>query len=150
MWSDNGQWANGGPPAEPTDFTPPLVRAVRFGNAGLVRVLLAHGADPNVGYHGPYITIPNGWYDTGEKPEGHPPYPKIVCGRPVQLAMELYGDGEVLRLLLDAGADIALPQPVWPCPTHLDRAVPVHTCKLAPRSVYLKVTAALEAAVARR
>ena len=150
MWSDNIQWANGGPPAEPTDFTPPLVRAVRFGNADLVRVLLAHGADPNVGYHDPYITIPNGWYDTGEKPEGHPPYPKIVCGRPVQLAMELHGDGEVLRLLLDAGADIALPQPVWPCPTHLERSVPVHTCTLAPRRVYLKVTAALEATVARR
>ncbi|KAK8139052.1 hypothetical protein PG984_002432 [Apiospora sp. TS-2023a] len=133
-------------PAVPTDFTPPLVRAVRFGNAGLVRALLAHGADPNVGYHRPHITIPNGYYDTGEKPEGHPPYPQIECGRPAQLAMELHGHGEVVRSLLEAGADVMLPRPV----AHSPDSLPMHTCKLPLRGVYLEVTAALEAAVAQR
>ncbi|KAK8081658.1 hypothetical protein PG996_000439 [Apiospora saccharicola] len=133
-------------PAVPTDFTSPLVRAVRFGHAGLVRALLAHGADPDVGYHRPHITIPNGYYDAGEKPEGHPPYPQTECGRPAQLAMELHGHGEVLQLLLDAGADVALPRPV----AHSPDSLPMHTCKLALRSVYLEVTAALEAAVAQR
>ncbi|KAK8006927.1 hypothetical protein PG989_000917 [Apiospora arundinis] len=132
------------------DFTAPLVRAVRHGNPRLVRALLDHGANPNLGYHGAGITIPKGWYDQGEKPEGHPPYPEFNCSRPVQLAMELHGHGDIVEMLLDAGADIALPQPVWPVPADMERTVPVHTCKLTPRSVYLKVTAALEAAVAQR
>ncbi|KAK6837973.1 protein kinase [Apiospora arundinis] len=147
---DNVQWSGGG--ASPPFAGPyaALVRAVRHGNVAIVRLLLAHGADPNVGYHGANVTVPNGWYDRGEKPEGHPPYPEFSCGRPVQLAMELHGHGEIVELLLDAGADIALTQPVWPTPADMERSVPVHTCKLTPRSVYLKVTAGLEAAVAQR
>ena len=64
--------------------------------------------------------------------------------------MELHGHGEVVDLLLDVGADVALAQPFWPVPVGMERAVPVHTCALAPWSVYLRVTATLEDAVARR
>jgi serum/glucocorticoid-regulated kinase 2 len=36
---------------EPGESIPPLVRAVNLGNASLVQLLLAHGANVNVGYH---------------------------------------------------------------------------------------------------
>jgi serum/glucocorticoid-regulated kinase 2 len=99
----------------------------------MVRLLLANGADPNIGYHvyhnqeydGLNLVIPIHFH----------------CGWVVQVAMELR-HLEIVQLLLDSGADVDLPQPVWP--------VRYHTCPLVPRSVYLRVTAGLEAAVAAR
>ncbi|KAL6867813.1 kinase-like domain-containing protein [Trichoderma novae-zelandiae] len=39
-------------PSEPTEFVPPLVRAVKLGDVGTVRLLLERGgADANLGYH---------------------------------------------------------------------------------------------------
>jgi serum/glucocorticoid-regulated kinase 2 len=49
---------------------------------------------------------------------------------------------EVVHLLLDGGADISLPLPVWP--------VLGHSCPLVPRSVYVRVTAGLEELAAAR
>ena len=58
---NNDQYAGGGPAPAPHDFAPPLARAARLGNAALVRVLLAHGADPNAGYHdGARVAVPYG------------------------------------------------------------------------------------------
>ncbi|OBT56011.1 hypothetical protein VE04_03031 [Pseudogymnoascus sp. 24MN13] len=119
------------PPLQEGDFIAPLVRAARAGNADMVRLLLANGADPNIGYHvyhnqeydGLNLVIPIHFH----------------CGWVVQVAMELR-HLEIVQLLLDSGADVDLPQPVWP--------VRFHTCPLVPRSVYLRVTAGLEAAVA--
>ncbi|KFZ11363.1 hypothetical protein V502_07584 [Pseudogymnoascus sp. VKM F-4520 (FW-2644)] len=121
------------PPLQEKDFIPPLVRAARHGDAGLVRLLLANGADPNTGYHvyrnqqyeGQNLVIPI----------------QFSCGWVVQIAMEI-GHLEIVQLLLDGGADVDLPQPVW--------RVENHTCPLVPRSMYLRVTAGLEAAVAAR
>ncbi|KAH7176104.1 hypothetical protein EDB81DRAFT_850114 [Dactylonectria macrodidyma] len=124
------------PELEAEHFIPPLVRAAQLGNADLVRLLLAHGADANVSYHG----LTGGRQEPGD-PAPITPAPRFSCGRVVQLAMEL-GSSEIVQLLLDSGADIHLAQPSWP--------VPGHTCKLVPRTVYLEVTAGLEAEVAIR
>jgi serum/glucocorticoid-regulated kinase 2 len=122
------------PPLQEGDFIPPIVRAARAGNAGLVQLLLANGADPNTGYH---------VYQNNQQYDGLNLIIPIHfhCGRVVQIAMEL-GHLGIVQLLLDSGADVDLPQPVWP--------VRDHTCPLVPRSVYLRVTAGLEAAVAAR
>jgi serum/glucocorticoid-regulated kinase 2 len=126
---------NLGPRLEAKDFTPPLVRAVRLGNASLVRLLLAHGADPNAPYHALDVPIRH-------KPwEELPPPIHFTCGRAVQLAKEL-GYDEVVQLLLEGGADVSLSPPVW--------AVPGHNCPLIPRSVYLRVTVGLEELAAAR
>ncbi len=126
---------NQGASLEARDFTPPLVRAARLGNAGLVRLLLAHGADVNAAYH--VLYVPN-----KRKPWEEPAPPiQFSCGRAAQLAQEL-GHSEVVQLLLDSGADVSLPPPVWP--------VPKHTCPLIPRSVYLRVMVGLEALAAAR
>ncbi|OBT70942.1 hypothetical protein VF21_09974 [Pseudogymnoascus sp. 05NY08] len=122
------------PPLQEGDFIPPIVRAARAGNAGLVRLLLANGADPNTGYH---------VYHNNQQYDGLNliiPF-HFHCGRVVQIAMEL-GHLEIVQLLLDGGVDIDLPQPVWP--------VRFHKCPLVPRSVYLRVIAGLEAAVVAR
>ncbi|KAH7124715.1 hypothetical protein EDB81DRAFT_911886 [Dactylonectria macrodidyma] len=124
------------PELEAEHFIPPLVRAAQLGNADLVRLLLAHGADANVSYHG----LTGGRQEPGD-PAPITPAPRFSCGRVVQLAMEL-GSSEIVQLLLDSGADIHLAQPSWP--------VPGHTCELVPRIVYLEVTAGLEAEVASR
>lgn len=115
-------------PSEAGEFIPPLVRAVNLGNLDLVRVMLANGADPNVGYH----NLSRGLQSPGAQ---------MVepCGRVIQLAMDL-GQAEMVDWLLDSGADIDLPQHVWQ----------FHECSLAPRAVYLKVTVGLKAAVAIR
>ncbi|KAL7924303.1 protein kinase [Trichoderma austrokoningii] len=89
----------------PEEFVPPLARAVKLGDVSLVRLLLSNGANPNVGYH-----------DLHEGPwEKHV---KFTCGRVIQLAMEL-GRYETMKLLLAAGADIHLAQPVWRVPGHV-------------------------------
>ncbi|KAF7555758.1 hypothetical protein G7Z17_g1922 [Cylindrodendrum hubeiense] len=126
----------GFPELEVKHFIPPLVRAVQLGNADLVRALLAHGASANVSYH----DLTRSRQEPGD-PVPTTPDPKFSCGRVAQLAMEL-GYSEIVQLLLDSGADIHLAQPSWP--------VPGHTCKLVLRTVYLEVTAGLEAEVAIR
>ncbi|RFU73429.1 serine threonine- kinase tel1 [Trichoderma arundinaceum] len=112
---------------EQEEYIPPLVRAVCLGNVNLVRLLLAHGADVNIGYHNMYMPLP-GILSI-----------HMLCGRPIQLAMEL-GHQDVVRLLLDYGADINLAQPVW---QH-------HNCGMIPRMVYLQITARLRSAAAAR
>ncbi|KAK4235629.1 hypothetical protein C8A03DRAFT_17645, partial [Achaetomium macrosporum] len=125
---------NEGPGLEANDFTPPLVRATRLGNASLARLLLAHGADANAAYH--VLDVPD-----RRKPREEPAAPThFSCGRTAQLAREL-GHPEVVQVLVDGGADVSLPSPVW--------CVPGHTCPLIPRSVYLRATAGLEAAARR-
>ncbi|PON27722.1 AGC/AKT protein kinase [Trichoderma gamsii] len=104
-------------------FMPPLIYAVKTGNKDLVRRLLAHGADANVGYH-----------DLASK------RPLIrVCGRPIQLAMELKHH-DIVQLLLDFGADICLAQPI-------KRS---HSCSMMSREEHLEATAALMEAAASR
>ncbi|KAH7124970.1 hypothetical protein B0J13DRAFT_565963 [Dactylonectria estremocensis] len=93
-------------------FIPPLVRAAQLGNADLVRLLLAHGANANVSYHG----LTGGRQEPGD-PAPTTPAPQFSCGRVAQLAMEL-GSSEIVQLLLDNGADIHLAQPSWPVPGH--------------------------------
>lgn len=123
------------------DLIAPLVRAVRLGNASLVRLLLAHGADVNVGYHCDSDTgllpLPTrrqcGWEDEIGTKAGSRKV-NFACGRVVWLAMEL-GHAGIVGLLIESGADVWLPQPVW--------AVQGHSCPLVPRAVWLDVTAGL-------
>lgn len=130
---------------ESEDITPPLVRATRLGNAALVALLIEHGADTNVAYH-----------DLGGRPP-RPPFgayhsrdstipANFSCGRVVQLAMEM-GHSTIVQLLIDAGADIDLPHPLWPIPVW---PIPGHICLPVPRAVYVEVTAGLEEVVAER
>ncbi|UKZ79394.1 hypothetical protein TrVFT333_007147 [Trichoderma virens FT-333] len=96
--------------SEPGEFMPPLVRAVKLGDVGLVRLLLQHGANANIGYH-------NLMAEEGVK------YIQFGCGRVIELAMELKRH-ETIKLLLAAGADIDLPsQP------GLYRAIRVMRCQ---------------------
>ncbi|KAK7955896.1 uncharacterized protein PG986_005118 [Apiospora aurea] len=125
--------------SEPAEYIPPLVRAVRHGNMELVQLLLAHGADPNVGYHD--LWLPGAGRETELAWDCEEPAIQFTCGRPVQLAMEL-GWRDVVDVLLDRGADVGLPQPVW--------GVPGHECECVLRSVYLKVTAGLRGVVTMR
>jgi serum/glucocorticoid-regulated kinase 2 len=126
---------NQGPRLETQDFNPPLVRAIRLGNISMVQLLLANGGDPNAAYH--VLDIPD-----RRKPWEEPMAPIYhCCGRAAQLAKEL-GHHEIVQLLLDSGADVGLPPPVW--------AIPDHTCPSIPRSVYLQVMVGLNGmAVAR-
>lgn len=137
---DNALGPESSPRLEAQDLLAPLVRAVRLGNAGLVRLLLARGADANVGYHCDsrgLLPLPrrlHGWGDQGA--EAVPRKVIFSCGRVVQLAMEL-GHDEIVRLLMESGADACLSQPVWD--------VQGHTCPLVPMAAWLEVTAGLEA-----
>ncbi|KFY25222.1 hypothetical protein V491_01860 [Pseudogymnoascus sp. VKM F-3775] len=121
------------PPLQAEHFIPPIVRAARLGNVGLVRLLLEKSADPNTSYH--VYRHEEYKYSIQITPIN------FFCGWVVQIAME-FGHLEIVQLLLDAGANIDLAQPVWP--------VRDHTCPLVPRSEYLRVTAGLEAAAAAR
>lgn len=106
-----------------TEFLPPLVRAVFVGNTKLAQLLLLHGADANIGYHD---------IDRGD---GKFERICIPCGRVIQVAMQLKRH-EMVDLLLEFGADINLPQPVWI----------YHRCKGTPRNVYLEITSGLRTA----
>ncbi|PKY03440.1 hypothetical protein P168DRAFT_255757, partial [Aspergillus campestris IBT 28561] len=128
---------------EPVDFTPPLVRAARLGDLALVTLLLEHGADPNLAYH-----VLGGWRGTeqdlgfNEIALRDSRIPTMFsCGRVVQIAMEM-GHPELVRALLDAGADIDLPQPAW--------AVLGHVCQPVPRAAYLEIVSGLRDIVAER
>ncbi|KAF3484058.1 protein kinase [Arthroderma uncinatum] len=112
----------------PEEFIPPLVRAVKQGCVDLTRLLLAHGADVNTGYH-------DLSWDLDESPERDTI--SFSCGRVIQLAMEL-GELEIVQLLLLGGADIHLIHPTW--------CVPGHQCWPGSRAVYQNVTDRLEAA----
>ena len=108
--------------SDPEGFLAPLVRAVRHGDIELTRLLLAHGANANVGYH-----------DLRWRPEpmlgGGEPV-AFSCGRAVQLGMELK-QLEIVLLLLSSGADIDLEQPIWD--------VAGHKCGFVSRAVYQRV-----------
>ncbi|KAL3482844.1 hypothetical protein BJX62DRAFT_250223 [Aspergillus germanicus] len=84
---------------EEVDVTPALVRAARLGNLAIVKLLLDHGADPNVAYHDL-----GGWNNYKE-----------------------LGD----EVLVEAGADVEVAQPVWDV---LD-----HFCQPVPRGAYLEI-----------
>lgn len=120
----------------PSEFVPPLVRAVGRGSAALVELLLAHGADANVGFH----DLPR---ELSSKYVGELPY-RLLCGRVVQLAMSL-GFGDIVQMLLAAGADVELAQPAggW-------RGRDGGECEMIPRREYLEITAGLRAAVGTR
>lgn len=98
-------------------------------NSDLARLLLAHGADANVGYHDLGVSAAQELWT-----QMH-----VKCGRAIQLAMDL-GNREIVELLLDHGAEINLAQPVWQ----------FHQCNMIPRTVYLKITADLRVASAKR
>lgn len=86
--------------SEPEEYMPPLVRAISLGDADLVRLLLAHGANVNAGYHDLGTLLPGGfpsWFDRIY----------MECGRPIQLAMEL-GHEDLVRLLLENGCRIEI------------------------------------------
>ncbi|KAK7731089.1 Serine/threonine-protein kinase [Cytospora paraplurivora] len=121
----------------PDDFIPPLARAVKSGDAGLVRLLLAYGADPDAGFHGMVPLAPPGAALFPVRPEDEYSRPTTGCGRVVQLAMDL-GHLDIVRLLIASGADISLEQPVWR----------LHECEMVPRDVYFKVIAGLRAEAA--
>jgi serum/glucocorticoid-regulated kinase 2 len=133
-WNCNGDFddmnATMGDASKPEEYMPSLVRAIGLGDADLVRLLLAHGANVNVGYHDSSILLPGGiLYRFG--------HTYMECGRPIQLAMEL-GHEDLVRPLLENGADIGLPQPVW---RH-------HVCKMIPREVHHQLTARLRSIAA--
>lgn len=88
----------------------------------LVRLLIAHGADVNAGYHN--------LRRVEQLQEGQ------TCGRVVWLAMELRHQ-EIVHLLLKSGADINLKPLVWR---------QSHVCHCATREVHLRVMAGLRAA----
>jgi serum/glucocorticoid-regulated kinase 2 len=117
-------------PSDPDGFMPPLVRAIQCGNGEIARLLLEHGADPNVGYHN------LSWSLHAMSQGGRQPI-EFSCGRVAQLAMEM-GHHHIVPLLFGAGADIGLAQPSWD--------VPGHECVSVPRPVYQMVTARLRAA----
>ncbi|PTB37278.1 hypothetical protein M441DRAFT_83185 [Trichoderma asperellum CBS 433.97] len=110
-----------GDKSEPAEYTPPLIRAIVLGDEDLVRLLLAHGADVNIGFHDLNSSmLPSNWPIN------------INCGRPIQLAMELE-HYNMVQLLLDKGADINLAQPI----------LQHHDCKMIPRMVYHQIISRL-------
>ncbi|TGJ82046.1 hypothetical protein E0Z10_g6728 [Xylaria hypoxylon] len=117
-----------------SDYINPLAIAARAGDAVLVRLLLAHGADANADYHdfGSWVIEHDDGVERGSV--------CFSCARPVQVAMEL-GHSEVVGVLLEeGGADIWAPSPV-------SRFID-HKCAVVARNVYVRVTAGLEEAAA--
>ncbi|KAL4886770.1 hypothetical protein BJY04DRAFT_213524 [Aspergillus karnatakaensis] len=128
------------------DFTPPLVRAARLGNKDIAKLLLVHGADPNIAYH-----ELGGLYDRPLQSHEYVTTDHLIpaafsCGRPIHIALER-GHTDVVELLLDAVADVDLPHEFWPVPVW---PVPGHICPPVPREIYLEVMSRLKEAVNRR
>ncbi|KAF2443365.1 kinase-like protein, partial [Karstenula rhodostoma CBS 690.94] len=107
-------------PSDSGEFTPALVSAVLNRDIDIVRMLLAHGANPDIVYHGVFSGLRG--------------LISFSCGRVVQLAMELRLL-EMAQLLLKYGANEGLAAPVW--------EVRGHQCGAVTRPVYQRVTAAL-------
>ena len=120
---------------------------MNLGNITLVRLLVAHGADVNGGYH-EYVSSSSSSATT------HPYYANSIlslrwvrsksllfCGRPVQLAMALK-HMDIVDILLESGADINLQHPTWyhDCPRSKGKIL---------RAVHLRVRAGLRAEVHR-
>lgn len=113
--------------AEARILTAPLVRAIIADIIQITRILLLNGANPNIDYHD--IGREYGW-------PLHSDLIHIPCGRVIQIAMQL-NRYEIVDLLLEYGANITLPQPIWL----------YHRCEGAPRNVYLKTTSGLRSAL---
>jgi serum/glucocorticoid-regulated kinase 2 len=99
-------------------FTPPLVQAVQHGNVEIARRLIARGADVDAEYHA--------------LESHHDQHIYFVCGRAIQLAIEL-GPPEMAHLLVQKGAS-------------LETAI-VHRyrkCSFVERAVYQRVMAGLQ------
>ena len=96
-------------------------------NTKLVRMLLTHGADVNVGYHNVHHSDLAAAACMGS-------LINFSCGRVIQLAMELRLFG-ISAVLIDHDANIDLVSPVWNAPGH--------ECEPIPRAVHHRVTAAL-------
>ncbi|KAK0385666.1 hypothetical protein NLU13_6843 [Sarocladium strictum] len=124
----SGQCTFTGESDQPDECLPPVVAAISSHETELLRLLLAHGANPNVGYHGLSMVR----FTTLDRELS------VECARAIQLAMALEYD-DMVQILLDSGADIDLAQPVW-----------VHQCEMIPSTSYLKITAGLRAAVTKR
>ncbi|KAL4945833.1 hypothetical protein BDV06DRAFT_218908 [Aspergillus oleicola] len=143
---DNSQWSLPlAPELEALELTPPLVRDAKLGNTAIVALLLEHGADPNASYHvlGGRSPPEQRWdYQTHDLPLRV----AFSCGRVVYIAME-HDHFEVVKLLLDACADINMPHQFWPVPVS---SFPRHACQPVPREVYLEVMSALKELVGRR
>ena len=101
-------------------FTPALVYAALNHDFAMARILLTHGANPDLGYH----CVRSGMRSA------------FSCGRIIELVMDLRFV-EMAQLLLDHSADIGLASPVW--------YAQGHEYEFVPRSVYQRVTAALRA-----
>lgn len=87
--------------SEPDNFRAPLIRAILLGQVDLVRLLLSHGANPNV------------WRHDNSFP----------CARAIEVAMKLEYS-EIVHLLLDHGADIHLSYQAWDVPGHKCEPMP--------------------------
>ncbi|KAF9729831.1 serine threonine-protein kinase gad8 [Paraphaeosphaeria minitans] len=103
------------------DFTPPLVRAVQYGNVEIARLLAAHGADVNAEYH--------------DLSPDRDQTIHFTCGRVVQLAMEL-GPPEMARFLVESRADVHAAQKT---------VYRYEKCGFVERAVYQRVVAGLRA-----
>jgi serum/glucocorticoid-regulated kinase 2 len=106
-------------------------------------LLLEHGADPNVVYHDlggwkNYKELGKEWKDKVVIHNSHIPA-MLSCGRAVQITLKS-GFPEIARVLVEAGADVELPQQVWDV---LD-----HVCQPVPRGAYLEILDGLRAVVA--
>ncbi|KAF2634387.1 kinase-like protein [Massarina eburnea CBS 473.64] len=109
-------------PSDPEGFLAPLIRSVKCANTELALLLLKHGANANSGYHNVQWGLERLY--PGERIH-------FTCGRAVQLAMEL-DQLEMVKLLIESGANINLEQPVW--------CVEGHRCDFVSRAVYQRVT----------
>lgn len=112
--------------ADPGVFIPPLVYAVLKDDFEITEMLLAHGADANVGYHG--VGRCSELLAKCQDGIG------LSCGRVVKGVAEqrLY---HMVRLLVQYGTDVGRETACWD--------VPGHVCSPVPRGVYLRVTAML-------